>query len=177
MDTEKSPFTLSAHSSLSHLPSYRSVASDEIEVPHHLENGRPFKSHSDARTQPQIRHLSNPEVVHTKAWSGLKGISLYQDLRPLVMDLFPPVIICALLSLIIFMSLYGPLVKPRASFNHCAADGKFSVDFADFQSYTPWKREALFVINLGFGSYSFTMAKLIDVSWDVVSARISSRQG
>lgn len=37
-----------------------------------------------------------------------------------------------------------------------------------YDDYTSWKRDAFFTINMGYGSYSFCMAKLIDVVWDVV---------
>ncbi|KAK5079774.1 hypothetical protein LTR70_007586 [Exophiala xenobiotica] len=46
----------------------------------------------------------------------------------------------------------------------CKPDADFQLSFA---TYSPWKRDAIFAINMSFGSYSFGVAKLIDVSWDV----------
>lgn len=44
-------------------------------------------------------------------------------------------------------------------------DGMYKLSYDD---YTPSKRDAFFAINMGYGSYSFGIAKLIDVVWDVV---------
>ncbi len=48
----------------------------------------------------------------------------------------------------------------------CKPDGTFLLSVDD---YTPWKRNAIFAINLNFGRYTFSEVKLIDTCWDVVS--------
>jgi hypothetical protein len=57
------------------------------------------------------------------------------------------------------MSLY-PGIFTNESRDLCKPDGTFLLSFDD---YTPWKRDAIFAINLNFGRYTFSKAKLIDV--------------
>lgn len=47
----------------------------------------------------------------------------------------------------------------------CMADGSFELSSS---VYTPWNRKDLFAINLNFGGFTFGIAKLIDICWDVV---------
>lgn len=47
----------------------------------------------------------------------------------------------------------------------CLPDGSFSLT----GDYNPWKLNGFFQITAGFGTLSFTQAKVIDVIWDVVS--------
>ncbi|KUI64331.1 hypothetical protein VM1G_11137 [Cytospora mali] len=51
--------------------------------------------------------------------------------------------------------------------NYCAPDGSFS-----FEPQSPWKLAWAFQIVLGFGSLTFTQAKVIDVVWDIGVGRI-----
>jgi hypothetical protein len=48
----------------------------------------------------------------------------------------------------------------------CQADGNFYTNPNDFNY---WHTLGFFQITLGFGNFSFTTAKVIDVMWDVVS--------
>lgn len=49
----------------------------------------------------------------------------------------------------------------------CKPDGTTPFTFGS--NYNPWTPDAVFAINLGFGSFKFGTAKLIDIIWDVVS--------
>lgn len=53
----------------------------------------------------------------------------------------------------------------------CQPDGKFAVDSHSY--YHLWDVSGIFQINMGFGAFSFSNAKLLDAVWDVV--RISKR--
>ncbi len=46
----------------------------------------------------------------------------------------------------------------------CLPDGRFALD----SSYSLWDISGLFQITMGFGSLSFSNAKLLDAIWDVV---------
>jgi hypothetical protein len=48
--------------------------------------------------------------------------------------------------------------------NACQPDSGFYVGFGD---YDIWKLSGFFQITLGFGDFSFSTAKIIDVGWDV----------
>ena len=70
-------------------------------------------------------------------------------------------IISTLLSLTVDSSVFNS--NPGS----CNPDGKFRY----LHKYNPWATAGLFQVTLGFGSMSFSNAKLIDVIWDVVLGR------
>ncbi|KAI3332228.1 hypothetical protein HD806DRAFT_479848 [Xylariaceae sp. AK1471] len=60
------------------------------------------------------------------------------------------------------------LFSVRPSTSACRPDGTFS----PFDDYTYWDASGFFQINLGFGSFTFTEAKIIDIVWDIVIGRL-----
>ena len=50
----------------------------------------------------------------------------------------------------------------------CQPDGRFDLHP---ESYRYWDKSGFFQITLGYGNLDFTQAKVIDISWDVVSTR------
>ncbi|KAI3316562.1 hypothetical protein HD806DRAFT_517264 [Xylariaceae sp. AK1471] len=55
----------------------------------------------------------------------------------------------------------------RPSKSVCRSDGTFSL----FDVYSYWNPSGFFQINFGFGDFTFTEAKIIDIVWDVVIGR------
>jgi hypothetical protein len=55
----------------------------------------------------------------------------------------------------------------------CQPDGSFSLDLYD---YKPWDASGFVQITLGFGTLTFTQAKVIDVVWDMVSLRVQEKR-
>ncbi|KAI1770824.1 hypothetical protein F4818DRAFT_222256 [Hypoxylon cercidicola] len=51
----------------------------------------------------------------------------------------------------------------------CRSDGSFNPFLYE---YTPWTTSGFFEINAGFGNYSFTEAKIIDIFWDIIIGRV-----
>jgi len=84
--------------------------------------------------------------------------------------MLPSLIVISLATLIVFMSAY-PDNFTYDSDSMCTPDGTFMLSL---DSYTQWTRTAVFAINTSFGSYSFGIAKLIDVCWDVVGSTINA---
>jgi len=52
----------------------------------------------------------------------------------------------------------------------CTQDGSFGLHP---YRYSIWSQPSFFQINLGFGEFSFPVAKAIDIIWDIVSSAIS----
>jgi hypothetical protein len=61
------------------------------------------------------------------------------------------------------MILHADAVNSRAS----QPDGSFRILP---ENYSYWSQSGFFQITLGYGTFSFAQAKLVDVSWDVVSS-------
>ena len=74
----------------------------------------------------------------------------------------------ALVALII-VPLYGVTYSyiggDVPTFGFCESNGNFNTGL---ESVSAWSPSAAFQITLGFGSMSFSTAKLIDIIWDVV---------
>lgn len=70
-------------------------------------------------------------------------------------------------ALLIYMHIFIPFLLPprfNSSDEHCAPDGSFRLE--SFSVVDPaW----FFQVVIGFGSLDFTVAKTIDIVWDVVS--------
>lgn len=84
-------------------------------------------------------------------------------------------VIAATTALVANTQRMGPSVQSRGRFGNCRTNGSF----VSPQSYTssidwdlnPLNPVYLFDITLGFGSLDFSVAKFIDVSWDMVVGR------
>ena len=116
------------------------------------------------------RWKSSPPARETWATvvQDVKSVPCIWLLRRFVALLLPLLVISGLIVLLTFMSKPG-FIYDRGSV--CKPDGTFELSFKD---YSPWKREAIFAINMGYGSFSFGVAKLIDVLWDVVKSSLFS---
>ena len=86
--------------------------------------------------------------------------------RQFFSHLLPLLSILLLLVLLILMSSMPGIFFTEED-GGCTPDGDFELSL-DNLHYTPWTRSSFFAVNIKFGSYSFGIAKLIDVSWDVV---------
>ncbi|OTA56503.1 hypothetical protein K449DRAFT_306300, partial [Hypoxylon sp. EC38] len=75
-----------------------------------------------------------------------------------------------ILGLFIFLALYGPLSSDFESrYTACRSDGSFNIMVYE---YNAWSASGFFEINLGFGNLTFTQAKVIDISWDIIIGRL-----
>lgn len=63
----------------------------------------------------------------------------------------------------------GPLVTPGLN---CLPDGSFSLTPG---VYDMWRPSGFFQITLGFGHFTFGMAKFIDITFDIVSDAVQRR--
>lgn len=149
----------SASLSLTYAPSYTSVASDEIELV-----GAGDRS---SRGPRKGAHFGGKFFkVGSRSWTSHKSEKSWVLLRRrLVSRVLLGFLTTGFLALLIFMSLL-PREFTADHGTVCKPDGNFSLSF---DSYTPWKRDGIFAINMRFGNFSFGQAKLIDVSWDIVS--------
>jgi hypothetical protein len=65
------------------------------------------------------------------------------------------------------MCIFIPFLVPQyynSSEKHCAPDGSFKLE-----SFSVMEPAWFFQVVIGFGSLDFTVAKTIDIVWDVVS--------
>ncbi|KAI1505009.1 hypothetical protein F5X99DRAFT_333900 [Biscogniauxia marginata] len=75
----------------------------------------------------------------------------------------------SLLGCFVFLGLYSAFprwLQPTTS--ACQPDGSFN-PFED--GYSPWAASTFFQIGLGLGNFTFTEAKVIDISWDIIIGR------
>lgn len=155
----------SALSITSYAPSYHSVASDEIELTSNAKKSYTSQIHfhgsrSSRRWFPDDLGriwMSTVGDIKSTPWSWL--------LRRFVSHVLAPMLICGQLVLLVFMSSPGFISE---SGSICKSDGSFQLAHASTY-YSPWKRDNIFSINMGYGSSPFGIAKFIDIAWDVVS--------
>lgn len=159
-----------ASSILGPTQAYTSVAVDDIELTSHHERL------SDQRISPEVSRsartpnelLSNSVLTQRHfwidTWNDAKKFPLAWLARRFASHFLPFSIIVCLFTLFLFMSA-RPGLFISSTGDVCNPDGKFELSFG---TYDPWKSDAIFAINLNSGSYSFGVAKLIDVCWDVV---------
>ena len=76
----------------------------------------------------------------------------------------PIILIMLQCTIIVLMSIPSFLVKDSV----CQPDGSFRLTWLD---YDRWNKDTIFAITLSSGSFSFGLAKFIDVAWDVVSLK------
>ncbi|KAJ9131816.1 hypothetical protein NKR23_g11557 [Pleurostoma richardsiae] len=101
------------------------------------------------------------------AWSDLKSAGW----RGVGVRLLVPIWIPFLLGMIIFLAadVKGILEKSGYEDAACQPDGSL-VPISG--SYNLWSASGFFQITLGFGSLSFTAAKVIDIMWDITVGRL-----
>lgn len=149
---------------------YKSVALDEIELTsnHEALSERNHCPHGARRMRKAFKVLYRPawlrKLFWKDTWSDVKSVPWGWLGRRFLSHILPLLMITGILILLVFMSLY-PGIFTRDTGELCRPDGTFLLSF---DSYTPWKHNAIFAINLNFGRYTFGEAKLIDVCWDVV---------
>ncbi|KAF7507352.1 hypothetical protein GJ744_010669 [Endocarpon pusillum] len=148
---------------------YKSVAPDEIELVSNREapSDRDRRRHAAKGNRKGFKVASRPACLQKlfwkETWSDVKSVPWGWLGRRFLSHLLPLLVITGLLILLIFMSL-SPAKFTSYTGDFCKPDGTFSLSFEDS---TPWKRDAIFALNLNFGKYTFGEAKLIDVCWDV----------
>jgi len=152
-----------AESTIAQQPSYRSIASDEIELTATTGEEGPALAGSDIIDRELEERRQRKRGCYGLAFEWFENRSPAWTMRRFLSHVLPMLMILGLLTLLLIMSLPGFLFANSGGV--CKPDADFQLSFA---SYSPWKRDAIFAINLSFGSYSFGVAKLIDVSWDVV---------
>jgi len=160
-------FGSAAKAKIADLPSYKPVASDEIELNGNADHQQPHHLtwHIKGRTYHNYR--VHEEHLWNTTWQQMKLVPWKWMVRRFCSHILPVITIIGLIVLLVIMSISGFIKSSTGSI--CQPDGTFDLSYND---YTPWKRDAIFAINMGYGSYSFGVAKLIDVSWDVVSSMV-----
>lgn len=148
VDTSKSAYTTS----------YSSVASDEIELDDVSEGHlRPRKNVFLSGKLLNVRNRTHKSCGREKSWKLLY--------HRLVSRVLPATLLFGSLYLFILMSTApSAFVSDRGLV--CKPNGNFSLSF---DSYTPWRRDGIFAINMRLGNFDFGLAKVIDIAWDIVS--------
>lgn len=144
-------------------PSYRSVASDEVE----LVNYDPSQQSGHPITESTTWGRSHHDVFKSSGYWA----RAFEDVKQATWffgHMLPIVIILGLVALLTIMSIPGYIKNTIGSV--CQPDSTFLL--TSTEDYSPWKRDAIFAINMGYGSYSFGVAKLIDVVWDIVCSEV-----
>jgi hypothetical protein len=88
--------------------------------------------------------------------------------KPIIHWVMPMAWLVGLLAaLIILLRSSSKMLRSEGA---CTPDGSFSL----FPSrYNVWSSSSFFQITLGFGHYSFSTVKTIDIAWDIVSFQMS----
>lgn len=151
-------------------PSYSSVAEDDIELTSYDGTSVGKRNHPGTSTWIRTPNelLSGCSWTHryfwVDTWQDVKNFSWGWLGRRFVSHFLPFTIITLLIFLFSVMTT-SPGAFTQDDGGVCKPDGTFELSFDD---YSPWKRDAIFAININFGSMSFGAAKLVDVCWDVV---------
>lgn len=146
--------------------SYESVATDEIELIGRSNNGDNYHSFAHNGHWKRKAYLIRPKPFLKAVFDDVRRAPWLWLAKRWLPHLLPIGTFLGLIVLLAIMSLPG-FVQDVYD-NVCKPDGSFELSF---DIYTPWKRNAIFAINMGYGSYSFGVAKLIDVVWDIVSIK------
>lgn len=122
------------------------------------------------RTRPRTYWFKKAFWIQT--WHDVRQLPWRRISHRCLLGVLPPFAFLGLLVLLILMSVL-PNLFVAAEEGGCTPDGDFEVliesdRWSRAGLYTPWTRASLFAVNIKFGRYSFAMAKLIDVAWDVV---------
>jgi hypothetical protein len=130
------------------------------------------------RPSPKLRHMRIKDIwrqvipqtktFFAESFADLKAISgrndLRKDWRHLVwrfVNVFFPILLIGMIIGIL------PVITSKKLYtinDACLPDSGFFVGFGE---YNIWDASGFFQITLGFGEFSFTAAKAIDVGWDV----------
>ena len=79
-------------------------------------------------------------------------------------------VVVGFIAVTVWASLFSFNSSGDRSLRICGLGDKFDL-YANFYRYDMWQISNFFQVTLPFGSLSFTQAKVIDITWDVVSAR------
>ncbi|KAK4168334.1 hypothetical protein QBC43DRAFT_360203 [Cladorrhinum sp. PSN259] len=74
--------------------------------------------------------------------------------------------VTALVTLIVLLSKFGSVSMPHTA---CRPDRTFSLYKENFSR---WPRSTFFEVTVAGGSFSFTQAKMIDITWDLIVGRV-----
>lgn len=152
-----------AESTIAQQSSYRSIASDGIELTANTDEEGAVLAGPDTLDRELEERRQRKRGCCGLALERSENRSLAWKMRRFFSHVSPMLVILGLPALLLMMGLPGFLFANSGGV--CKPDADFQLSFS---SYSPWKRDAIFAINMSFGSYSFGVAKLIDVSWDVV---------
>lgn len=101
-----------------------------------------------------------------QAWQKLGAVKSSKNTPVLLIVIW----ILSLLILIIFIALIPTGILGINEKEPCQPDGKFSLIA---NSFNWWAYGGFFEITLRMGRLSFTTAKLIDVTWDLVREKVN----
>lgn len=147
--------------------SYQGVAAEEIELPDSIASTHFHNQIS----QPQISlHFNEVDRKQRSFWrrtfEEIKNAPWRWIFRRFFSHILPLLIICGLSVFLAKLSdKYFFAIRDDPV---CQLNGSFSITNG---GYSPWTRDAVFAINIRFGTYSFSTAKFIDIVWDIVSLR------
>lgn len=120
---------------------------------------------TSANPSPKARKTNVWRHSHSLALSDLKS----RWRRGILWTTYLAVVIIFILALSIAISSSTPTNKPKFDDSvACLPDGRFSLDPGEFDF---WGYGGFFEITMGYGQFTFTQAKAIDVGWDVVVGR------
>lgn len=122
----------------------------------------------------RIRHNDRMRKVALRFVATLQGLEVPQDgMRRYFYDIWQPLTLLVLTTSFTaaFFATYDPRTTTSESkyFFFCNADG--NIETSDF-SYEPfWDARLYFTVNVPFGSFPFSTAKVIDAAWDAIIGR------
>lgn len=155
---------------------YSTVAVDEIEL------ATDYRTPAEQRDVPKPSRwsrtpndlISGSAWIHRdfwlNTWSDVKDVPFIWLGRRFLSHVLPLCVIACLLALLVQMARHAGLFALDYG-TVCGPDGKFQLSDS---GYDPWNRNATFTIDVSFGSFSFGIAKLIDINWDVVCSSDSA---
>jgi hypothetical protein len=129
-------------------------------------NSERRKARKSTDASPQST-FSSYKRAFQQAWQAPKAKEWRKDAPVLLVIIW----ISSLLTLIIFLALIPRGVLGINEQDPCQPDGEFSLVA---NSFDWWAYGSFFEITMRIGRFSFTTAKVIDVTWDLVRSRIST---
>jgi len=168
VDSSSTIFRLSTLSIKRPTQTYQSVTNNEIDSTsnHRISINRRYTLRSKNGVRNIYEDPSQQAWLHQSFWRDTCSDVKNLPWKSLILPTLTHILLCFILSGLIILLCRLPLLPGLIySSDTCKPDGTFELSF---NRYSLWKRDAVFAINLNFGSYSFNDAKLIDVCWDVV---------
>jgi hypothetical protein len=107
--------------------------------------------------------LASVQLAYVKLWNDLRVIHHQRRYLWIFLLIWFSGL---LLSILALFAIPLPITASGSSSGGCQPDNKFSFHP---ESFSYWTDAGFFDITLGFGTFSFTQAKVIDVCFDVVS--------